>query len=57
MIVKDSINLNIFTVALYIVCQTMYCIDCAMLLSAEKQRSLALLSTKDKRIAIYENQI
>ena len=34
----------------------LYYIDYTMLLSAEKQRSVALLSTKDKRIAIYENQ-
>ena len=39
---KDRVNLNIFTVALFIVWQVtqcIYCTDCAMFLSAIKQRS------------------
>ena len=58
---KDCLNLIIFTVALFIVCQTTQCIVLAVqgsYLRGNKDPSV-LLSTEDKRVAIsfLENQI
>ena len=57
---KDRVNLNIFTTALFIVCQTTQCIVLAVpyFYLRRNEGPSVLLSTRDKRVAItfHENQ-
>ena len=55
---KDHVNFNIFTVALLIVCDAVYCIDCNVFCLERGKGTSVLFSTKDKRIAIkfHESQ-
>ena len=50
---KDRVNLYIFTVALFLVCQTTQCIifDFAMFVSVVQKYYLVLLLTRDKWVA------
>ena len=56
---KDRANLNIFTAALFIVCQMKQCILLKVLCFYPRRSkgSLVLLSTNDKRIVIILHEI
>ena len=43
---KDDVNLNLFTVAFSMLDEVVYCTDCAMFLSAGKQRSFGFFVSK-----------
>ena len=59
--VKDRVNFNVLTVALFIVNQATQCIECSVqcFYLQRKKGPLVLFSTRDKRVAIkfHENQI